>query len=309
MENNNVLVSILVITYNHEKYIEETLESLLKQKVTFEYEILVGEDCSTDNTGTILISKYKNNPKVRLFTRKKNIGGTKNAYNLVMHARGKYLFMYEGDDYLTDDFALQYMVDWIENHNEYIGISCRRIALSEKTGRKRNRKIDADCNSDISLDDFVNRKAEFDPCATLFLNFYHDNKYDYRWYKISRHVGDITTAIYMLLHGKIYQSDRIIGVYRLDRVKGASCYNNIVTERAKWREYLEISVCIEKKLSINLDKMKSEYAYGYINCISGFFKIKEAISLIGFIGIKAWKSMIINMIQKYFELLQEGKNE
>lgn len=309
MENNNILVSMLVLTYNHEKYIEETLESLLRQKVSFKYEILVGEDCSTDNTRTILKTKYKNNPKVRLFTREKNIGACKNAYNLVMHARGKYLFMYEGDDYLTDDFALQYMVDWIENHNEYIGISCRRIALSEKTGHKWSRKIDADCDVDISLDDFVNQEAEFDPCATLFLNFYHDNRYDYRWYKMSRHVGDITMAIYMLLHGKIYQSARTIGVYRLDRFKEASCYNNIVSEKAKWMEYIKISVCLEKKLSINLDKLKSEYAYGYINCFSGFFKIKEAISLLSLIGIKAWKSMIINMMQKYFELLQGGTTE
>lgn len=43
-----------------------------------------------------------------------------------MHARGKYLFMYEGTDYLIDDFALQYMDDRIENHNEHIGIGCRK---------------------------------------------------------------------------------------------------------------------------------------------------------------------------------------
>ncbi|MDD2612459.1 MAG: glycosyltransferase, partial [Bacteroidales bacterium] len=75
MMNTIPTVSILVITYNQEAYIGKALDSLLMQECPFDYEILVGEDCSTDGTRNICLEYAKNNPdKIRLFLNEKNKG-------------------------------------------------------------------------------------------------------------------------------------------------------------------------------------------------------------------------------------------
>ena len=85
------------------------------QKVNFKYEILVGDDCSSDDTQNVLKEYQKSNPSLfRLFLRDSNIGATKNAYELLINARGKYLATCEGDDYWTDENKLQIQVDFLE---------------------------------------------------------------------------------------------------------------------------------------------------------------------------------------------------
>lgn len=78
-------------------------------------------------------------------------------------------------------------------------------------------------NKEICLNDFLQNIATFDTRAILYRYFYHDGKYDYRFYLASR-VGDLTTMIYIMLHGKVFQVNKIVGVYRADRIKGASSY-------------------------------------------------------------------------------------
>ena len=84
-------VSVVMPTYNHKKYICQAIDSVLSQKTDFDYEILVGDDASTDGTKNLLVSKYKDNDKIRLFLRKQNVGGTKNGYTLFMYAKGIYI--------------------------------------------------------------------------------------------------------------------------------------------------------------------------------------------------------------------------
>ncbi len=241
-----ILVSVIMPSFNHEKYICQAIDSVLAQKTDFEFEILVGDDASIDETQKIVLSKYAENQRVRLFFRKKNIGATRNGYTLRMHARGKYLCACECDDYWTDEYYLQTAVDWMENHVGYAGVAARRVRLSERTGRKSLDKVSRDCNRDISLNDFMGNKAMFDMCACLYLNFMNDGKSDYRMYKQSKHVGDLTMAIHILMHGKIYQLDNIIGVYRTDRIKGASNYNSLFSIRDIYIDHMQIIRYLKK---------------------------------------------------------------
>lgn len=113
-------VSILMITYNHEKFIAQAVESVLMQKANFEYELVIGEDCSTDNTRQILLEYQKKHPdKIRLLLPEKNLGMYKNAVNTLQACRGQYIAHLEGDDYWTADDKLQKQVDLLDNHPEY----------------------------------------------------------------------------------------------------------------------------------------------------------------------------------------------
>ena len=179
--------------------------------------------------------------------------------------------------------------------------------VSERTGHRVIRKPLDMCNCDISLDDFINKNIVFDPCATLYRNFFHDKRWDYRLYKMSRHVGDITIAIYILKHGNVYQSDRIVGVYRTDRFKEASCYNNITSTKDKYMDYIHILNYLEKKTfpDMNLDYLKSDFAYSFISALEYKDKWKEIVLMLKSVGLRAWLMMVNRLIKDILETLRK----
>ena len=112
---NNCLVSILCISYNHEKYIGKTIDSFLMQKVDFDYEIIIGEDCSTDRTKAIIENYVKAYPnKITLITSDYNVGCLENMNRIERISEGKYIAVCEGDDYWTDPKKLQIQIDYME---------------------------------------------------------------------------------------------------------------------------------------------------------------------------------------------------
>jgi len=113
--NKSPLVSILVTTYNQEAYIGKTLDSLLMQECPFAFEILVGEDCSTDQTRSICQEYAQNYPDIiRLFLNEHNKGLIRNYFDLLGQATGRYMADCGGDDcWLTKD-KLSRQVDLME---------------------------------------------------------------------------------------------------------------------------------------------------------------------------------------------------
>ncbi len=111
------LVSIICVAYNVEKYIASTLESLVGQVTDFSYEILVGENCSTDSTREIVIDYAKRYPeKIKPFLHKENIGLYRNCLTLWKAARGKYIAWCFGDDLWTYHRKLQKQIDILEKN-------------------------------------------------------------------------------------------------------------------------------------------------------------------------------------------------
>ena len=107
----NTLVSIVSLTYNHEKYIKQALESFLNQKTNFEYEIIIHDDASTDKTPQI-VRKYQNKYRklIKPILQKENLKSKGNGIVsriAFSAAHGKYIALCEGDDYWTDPYKLQ----------------------------------------------------------------------------------------------------------------------------------------------------------------------------------------------------------
>lgn len=135
MTKNTPLVSVLVVTYNQEAYIEQTLESLLMQDCPFPYEILIGEDCSTDGTREICQSMASNYPdKIRLFLNEKNKGFITNYFDVLEHAQGMYLADCGGDDYWIRPDKLRRQVEILENHPEYSMVFGNWQLFHQKSG-------------------------------------------------------------------------------------------------------------------------------------------------------------------------------
>jgi glycosyltransferase involved in cell wall biosynthesis len=120
MNDNIPLVSVLMLTYNHAPYIAQAIDSVLLQKTNFPYELLIGEDCSTDGTGAI-VEKYahKYPSFIRVISGSENIGALGNIVRITSAARGKYMATLEGDDFWSDQSKLQKQVDFLEQNPEY----------------------------------------------------------------------------------------------------------------------------------------------------------------------------------------------
>ena len=145
---NNVpekpLVSVCVQTYQHVDYIADCLEGILMQKTTFPFEILVGEDASTDGTREICKRYARKYPhKIRLFlhSRENNItingtpSGRFNALYNTYQARGEYIAKCEGDDYWVDPYKIQKQVDYLRKDPELALVYTSFIEYNKKTGK------------------------------------------------------------------------------------------------------------------------------------------------------------------------------
>jgi glycosyltransferase involved in cell wall biosynthesis len=116
------LVSICCSTYNHENFIGEALDGFLIQRCNFPVEILIHEDCSTDNTAGIIKEYQKRFPSlIKPVFHKENqySKGVKPSQLLLPRAKGKYIAFCEGDDYWTDPCKLQKQVGFLEENPEY----------------------------------------------------------------------------------------------------------------------------------------------------------------------------------------------
>ena len=114
----NPQVSVSITTYNHEEYIEQCLESVVNQECNFDFEVIVGEDCSTDSTRKIIdlfVQKYPN--IVKPVYQKQNVGIYQNTSDVLTACSGKYIASLDGDDCMLPR-RLQKEFDFLEKHNE-----------------------------------------------------------------------------------------------------------------------------------------------------------------------------------------------
>jgi glycosyltransferase involved in cell wall biosynthesis len=118
-------VSICITTYKHEKYIKECLESIFAQEFSGEYEIIVCNDNSPDNTESIIYEMIDSNPKgnrIKYFKNIPNLGYVKNTLFSFSKASGKYIAILDGDDYFIDKLKLQKQFDFLENNSDFSAV-------------------------------------------------------------------------------------------------------------------------------------------------------------------------------------------
>ena len=117
------MVAVWMVTYNHDEFIENAIESVMMQKCSFKYKLLIGEDNSTDKTREICKKiKEKYADKIELILHKKNIGANPNGiymYKKCLESGAKYIALLEGDDYWLDTYKLQKQVDFLEKNLDY----------------------------------------------------------------------------------------------------------------------------------------------------------------------------------------------
>jgi glycosyltransferase involved in cell wall biosynthesis len=129
------MVSVWLITYNHEAYIAEAIEGVLRQQTTFAVELIIGEDCSTDGTRAIVQAYQQRYPeRITLYLAEQNMGMLGILRPTYTLCRGKYVAMLDGDDYWTDPLKLQRQVDQLEAQPDARFSFHQVSTLAQKTG-------------------------------------------------------------------------------------------------------------------------------------------------------------------------------
>lgn len=136
-----VHVSVLMITYNHEKFIKKAIQGVLAQQVRFTIELLICNDASTDQTDQIVQSCIQRNASmVNIISENhhKNLGMMQNFKMGLALCKGKYIALCEGDDYWTDPYKLQKQVDFLEDNPHLTGCFSDAITIDSVGNKLRD---------------------------------------------------------------------------------------------------------------------------------------------------------------------------
>ncbi|HEX5447572.1 MAG TPA: glycosyltransferase [Pirellulales bacterium] len=128
-------ISVAVVTYNHEPYIRQALDSVFAQQTSHDYEVVIGDDRSTDDTHRI-VQEYagRQRDRVQLLLHEQNLGCTRNAQRTINACRGEYLALIDGDDYWTDPLKLQRQADYLDAHPT-CALSFHQVAALDEQGQ------------------------------------------------------------------------------------------------------------------------------------------------------------------------------
>ena len=170
-------VSIMLITYNHEKYIAQALESILMQETEYDFEIAVIEDCSTDKTQEIIMRYVEKYPhKVKPYFNKKNIGHKitqKNFFQGYFRLTGDYMAILEGDDYWTSPHKLQKQISFLEKNPDYVACSHNTIKIYEDGSKAPHRFLYYEpIPADHTIEGFIMLSSYFHITTLMFRNIF-----------------------------------------------------------------------------------------------------------------------------------------
>lgn len=286
MEEHNMTVSVVVLTYNHEKYIRQALDSILMQEVDFEYEILVGEDCSPDKTRLVLEEYQKKYPdKFTMLYREVNIGARRNLLDLYGKARGEYIAQLEGDDFWVTKNKLQKQVEFLRAHKDFIATAHRTKVVNEFSEEIVNIEY-PECKETLyTLKKYKHGILPGQSASILMRNFLKENIFDLRLMnRISRSMpGDRVLMFLLASYGKIYCFQEIMSAYRYVTENGTSFSarqkNNRIDTVFKRIEYYKQIMEYSKEFIDNNEAIKTIESIYLWQTVLGFFKNNKNINL------------------------------
>jgi glycosyltransferase involved in cell wall biosynthesis len=211
------LVSIWMTTYNHEAFIAQAIEGVLMQQTNFPYEIVIGEDCSTDRTREIVLGYKKQYPeKIRLFLPDRNLGMKpmfEASYSL---CSGRYIAWLDGDDYWTDPLKLQKQVDFMEANPDFVLCfhNIKYLYQARSTEYDFAGPSCKEADNTLSLKHILNNHNHIFALTVLHRNVLGKSLPD--WFYTLPYPD---WGFYFLLveHGRIKYLDEVMGVYRVHK--------------------------------------------------------------------------------------------
>ena len=212
------LVSVWVASYFAGDYMSETLDSILMQETDYPYEIVIGDDCSQDNTWDVVCEYAKKYPDIiRAHRNEVNLGLSANVLATKRRCRGKYIVNLSGDDYWIDPGKIQKQADFLENHPDYIGVGSKvEIRYGDNKTADAFYPVAEELGKDFTKDSY-SRGVNLPSHGFMVHNIFADpEKQDFisKVYGVSSAIDDLYDPIIYLEFGKIYIMEEATCVYR-----------------------------------------------------------------------------------------------
>jgi glycosyltransferase involved in cell wall biosynthesis len=263
--DQNIKVSVLMITYNHELFIEEAINSVLGQKANFNIELVIGDDHSNDKTEHIVNNiKNANSSQITIkyYRQEENRGANMNFYDNLSKCSGEYIALCEGDDYWIDEFKLQKQVNLLENK-----LDCT-ICFHDSYELK---------NNVLTENSLKYKKSYFNIFDLAKGNFIHTPTILFRFNALRNdsskaknlYVGDYILLMHLASQGDIAYLDEKMSVYRIHENSSWSSKNDLFV-------YLKITEYLKYLIGLNFNfKVKKILKIRLVNIYFNLYKIEK----------------------------------
>lgn len=260
------LLDILMPVYNHESYIEEAIKGVVQQKTNFKFRLLIGEDCSTDNSKNIIEQYRLAYPEIIFpFYREKNLGAYENSRLLFNQMESKYIALCEGDDYWVSTSKLQKQVDFLQKNDQYIICFTRGLIKNNFTNAETVNS-DIAAGTEFTIPDVIRGNNQLTVTAVFKRNpdfkmpawFPSITFGDWALYLLLMHtyvkkaycLPDIS-AVYRIhsagMHGNLHASnEKLINAYKMH----LAFYNDIAKYLFKGQHQQVIDEAVYEKVNI-----------------------------------------------------------
>jgi glycosyltransferase involved in cell wall biosynthesis len=254
------VVSICSITYNHESYIEEAIDSFLMQETDFPFEIVVGEDYSTDGTRQIIEEYLEQYPNIiKLITSDNNVGPNRNFMRTLNACTGKYIAICEGDDYWIDDKKLKIQKRFLDNNKDF-SLCYHNFYIKRKDTIIQNN--DKQSDDMLTFETYAKNLPNIQTLTTMFRNdileIIPENLLD----KVK---GSHFLFLRMSEFGKLKYIDKYMGMYRIHE-------GGVWSKKNQFKKGItaleNMDVMISYFLNNNLIQKSLEYNY---NCKAFYY--------------------------------------
>lgn len=278
-------VSVSIITYNQAEFIEKAIEGALKQQVDFPYEIIIGDDYSTDGTRDILLDykqRYPDLIKLNLQDEhdEEGIAGRKNNLTNLRSARGKYIAFCDGDDYWISEDKLQKQADFMDANSNYA--FCFHDAWFIYEGMKRRKYseqyYDLKSSSTFAIHDIAQKKFHI-PSASVFMRRKYISELPGWFRQVYR--ADHALQLIAAEHGKIKYFKGLLAGYNVHSEGVSQLFSEVKTGLEIYESDVEL---FRKHINIPPDTfLNPESEYG-IELASKAFSQKRWFGMLKYLA-------------------------
>jgi len=266
----DLVISVCMITYGHEKYIREAIEGVLIQKCDFEVELIIANDCSPDSTNSIIENILENHPEkisVKYFNHDKNLGMMPNFIFALQQCSGKYIALCEGDDYWTDHLKLQKQVDFLEANSDYV-LCFHQVDILKLDGEIVEDFITKVPDDYETIESLVTFGNYIHTPSVVFRNVIKEFPFEFQLSPI----GDYFLYIMLAEYGKIKYLNEKMAIYRFE----SGIYSKLEDSQKnkKWNRTLILILSYSK--NDNVKSIIFNKIFKFLN-LNDTIEIKEKI--------------------------------
>lgn len=270
---NQPLVTVLITTYNQERYIGKAIDSVLAQKTDFPFEVYISEDCGTDGTRAILQDYAARFPDIiRLNLREQNAGISRNWYEGLCAAKGQYVCTLEGDDWWRDDHKLQKQVDFLRAHPDYLAVS-HTLLLTDDAGNTYGTLPDDPriLGRDATMELFL-AGVTYSCTACLVKNIFDPADRElYDYVTANRSIADFALCMLYLDKGRVFVMNEALSAYRVAGTdQNHQNYNGTQSALKKYADFLDV-------VNASRRYWKGKYPFAKCLCAGSFYPFIDRI--------------------------------